>query len=185
MIRLYAFFILLVWLCNIHAVTPQPLIEAQHTLESGHYEQAISYWQTGLRGLRGECGTPPNVWALNICQSNKFCYAAPNEVSLWLEKRHQGTAKILVENLNSSDSINLSWKKSDTTWDWPEKWVPINSCASYRIKIWKRKFTFEKEISLHQIPPELKTITAKAKWMKHNGCQSQAEMLLTEIKSSF
>ena len=185
MIRLYAFFILLVWLCNIHAVTPQPLIEAQHTLESGHYEQAISYWQTGLRGLRGECGTSPNVWTLNICQSYKFCYAAPDEVSLWLEKRPRGTAKVLVENSNTSDSIRLSWRKSDTTLDWQEKLVPIYSGASYRIKIWQRKFRFEKEISLYQIPPELKTITAKAKWMKHNGCQSQAEMLLTEIKSSF
>jgi hypothetical protein len=84
MIRLYAFLILLMWLCNIHVVTAQPLIEAQHALESGHYEQAISYWKTGLRG---KCGMSPNVWALNFCQSHKFCYAAPDEVSLWLEKR--------------------------------------------------------------------------------------------------
>jgi hypothetical protein len=97
----------------------------------------------------------------------------------------RGTTKVLIENLNTSDSIRLSWRKFGTTLDWREKLVPIYSGASYRIKIWRRKFTFEKEISLYQVPPELKTIAAKAKWMKHNGCQSQAEMLLNKVKSSF
>jgi len=183
MIRLYTFLILLAWLCNIHAVTSQPLVEAKYTLESGHYE--LLYLQTGLRGLRGECGTSPNVWALNICQSNKFCYAAPDEVSLWLEKRPKGTVKVLVKNLGTSDLIKFSWKASDaTTLDWPKK-VPISSGATYNIKIWKRKFKIEKKISLYQIPQELKTIAAKTEWMKQNGCQSQAEMLLDEIESSF
>jgi len=134
---------------------------------------------------RGECGTPPNVWTLNICQSNKFCYAAPDKVSLWLEKRPKGTVRVLVKNMDTSDSIELSWKTSDaTTLDWPKK-VPISSGAIYNIKIWKRKFTFEKEISLYQIPAELETITEKAEWMKKNGCKSQAKMLLTEVKPSF
>jgi len=134
---------------------------------------------------RGECGTPPNVWTLNICQSNKFCYAAPDKVSLWLEKRPKGTVRVLVNNLDTSDFIEFSWKTSDATLDWPEKLVPISSGATYNIEIWKRKFRFEKEISLHQIPVELETITEKAEWMKKNGCKSQAEILLTEIKSSF
>jgi hypothetical protein len=185
MIRLCTFFILLAWLCNIHAVTPHPLFEAQHTLESGHYEQTILYLQTGLRGLRGECGTSPNVWALNICQSRKFCYAAPDKVSLWLEKRPKKTVKVLVKNLGTSDWIKFSWKASDAmTLDWPKK-VSISSGTTYNIKIWNRKFKLEKNISLYQIPQGLKTITEQAEWMKKNGCQSQAEMLRTEIKSSF
>ncbi len=162
MIRLYTFCILLAWLCNIHAVTPQLLIEAQHTLESGHYEQTTLYLQTGLRGLRGECGTSPSVWALNICQSRKFCYAAPDKVSLWLENRPKGTVKVLVKNLNTSDFVQFGWKASDAmTLDWPKK-VPISSNATYNIKIWNRKFSSEKKISLYQIPQGLKTITKKA-----------------------
>jgi len=46
MLRIYAFFILSVWLCNV--VTAQPLIEAQHAFQSGHYDQAVSQWQTVL-----------------------------------------------------------------------------------------------------------------------------------------
>ena len=44
--RLYAFFILSVWLC--HVVTAQPLIEARQASQYGHYGQAISHWQTVL-----------------------------------------------------------------------------------------------------------------------------------------
>jgi hypothetical protein len=130
---------------------------------------------------RGDCGTSPNVWALNLCQSRKFCYTTPSEVSLWLEKRPKGTATVLIENSDTSDSIELSWRKSDTTLDWPEKSVPISSGAIYQIKIQKRKFTFEKEISLFQIPPELGTAKAKAEWMNKNGCKSQAEMLQSPV----
>jgi CHAT domain-containing protein len=45
MIRLYTFFILSLWLCH---VTAQPLIEAQQAFRYGHYEQAISHWETVL-----------------------------------------------------------------------------------------------------------------------------------------
>ena len=130
-----------------------------------------------------ETGTPPNVWALDICRSRN-CYAAADEVSLWFEKRPHRTAKVLIENLDNSDSIKLSWKASDATLDWPEK-LPIKSGASYKIKIWNRTFTFEEEISLYQIPSEHKTISAKAEWMRENGCKSQAKMLPTKVKSSF
>jgi len=47
MLRIYPLFILLVWLYS-HAVTAEPLIEAQHAFQSGHYGQAISHWQTVL-----------------------------------------------------------------------------------------------------------------------------------------
>ncbi len=127
---------------------------------------------------RGGCETEtlPNVWTLDICQSHN-CYAAANEVSLWLAKRPNRTVTVLVENLDTLASTKLSWKKSATTLDWPKKMIPIYSGTSYRIKVWNRTFEFEKEISLHQIPAEYKTIDAKAKWMKENGCQAQAKML--------
>ncbi len=127
---------------------------------------------------RGDCEakTPPNVWTLDICQSHS-CYVNPNEVSLWLAERPDRTVKVSVENQDTLDSAKLSWKKSVTTLDWPKKKVPIYSNTSYKVRVWNRIFKFEKEISLHQIPAEHKTIDAQAKWMKENGCQAQTKML--------
>ena len=120
---------------------------------------------------------PPNVWALDICQSRN-CYAAPNQVSLWWEKRPPNrTVQVKVKNLNNSDSVRLSWSKKNTTWDWPEESMPIYSGTSYQIRIWNRSFEFQGKISLYQIPTEHETVAAKAKWMRENGCESQAEML--------
>ncbi|MDM8565658.1 hypothetical protein QUF74_08400 [Candidatus Halobeggiatoa sp. HSG11] len=115
---------------------------------------------------RGGCETktPPNIWTLDICQSCN-CYIAPNKVSLWLAKRPDRSVTVLVENQNTLDSAKLSWKKSATTLNWPQKKVPIYSGASYRIKVWNRTFEFEQEILLHQIPAEYKTIEAKAKML--------------------
>jgi hypothetical protein len=35
---------------------------------------------------KAECGISPNVWALNICESNTFCYTAQEALFLCLSE---------------------------------------------------------------------------------------------------
>ncbi len=134
------------------------------------------------RQRSGECGIPPNVWALNICETYKFCYSAQDKVSLWLKKRPAGAVRVRVENTKTADSIELRWKTSAKTWFWPVERLPIQSDVTYWIEIKTRNPYLSKAIILQQMPV-LKTTADKAVWMENNGCASQAYMIRKGISS--
>ena len=132
---------------------------------------------------RGECGISPNPWALNLCESNTFCYVAPEEVSLWLpeSQRPTGTVQAVIENTLTGATKRVRWGASAPTLAWPVAKMPISDGAVFSIKLKKRRFTkFNKEIVLYKIPADRQTHADRADWMDQKGCTSQAEMLLEE-----
>ena len=133
---------------------------------------------------RGECGESPSPWALNICESNTFCYVDPKQLSLWLPdgKRPSGTVRAVIENSQTGATTELSWRSSATTLEWPVTKMPIYSDIAYfAVKLKKRRVSvFNKEIILYKIPVDRKTKGERADWMDKKGCTSQAEMLLEE-----
>jgi hypothetical protein len=136
------------------------------------------------RRRRGECESSPDVWALNVCETDRFCYPAPEKVRLWLpmHKRSGRTDRLVITNTETFESIILSWRASDATRIWPLEKMPIYSDVPYLIQLKRELVYFSKAIVLYQIPDHLKTTAEKAAWMKQKGCRSQAEMLLMRKK---
>ena len=126
---------------------------------------------------RGGCGTSQDVWALNICETDKFCYTNQSQVSLWLGERPKEAGMVKLENTETGNSVDLRWKASAETLVWPVKKFPIQPNTFYWVEISTRTFRFSKKIVLQQIPADRKTLAEKTKWMEDNGCTSQAKML--------
>ncbi len=163
------------------------------TMASDSLENTLTVYSQGEQPLllakrrdgrqRGECGRSPSLWALNLCESNTFCYVTQEQVSLWLPKdeRLNKSVRAVIENSQSGAKAQLTWKISAPTLAWPEK-VPLSSEeVSFSIKLKKRGHSvFYKEIFLYQIPAYRQTNAERADWMTQMGCTSQAERLLEE-----
>jgi hypothetical protein len=130
---------------------------------------------------RGECGTPPNVWSVNLCEAIPFCYVTEKRVSLWLpaeQRSGRTTDRLVIKDPDSQQEVELRWPASLAVMDWPFKQLPIHSGTSYLIKL-KEDSNYH-EIILQQVPPEITGVADKVAWMKQRGCVQQAEMLLDE-----
>ncbi|MDM8561688.1 hypothetical protein [Candidatus Parabeggiatoa sp. HSG14] len=136
---------------------------------------------------RGECGISPNVWTLNLCESNTFCYVAKEKVSFWLpdEQRSKITVRVIIENTETQVKAELNWEASEPILAWPTKKMPLSSEVDFfSIELKKRRSsTLHKEIILYKIPVALQTNAEKANWMAQKGCVSQAKMLIEEQTS--
>jgi len=136
---------------------------------------------TRRRGLRGNsCDNPPNVWAISMCQTDSFCYANPNEVSLWLPpvKRADGSNFVTVKNLDTKQEITKRWQVSDITIPWPIEEVPLTTGTSYTIRLSNRDGSNSYSLILNAIPPNLLKLAERLEWMKEKGCTRQVEMLI-------
>ena len=131
---------------------------------------------------RSECGVPPSLWTLNLCDTHKFCYPVPEEVNLWQpqHKRARGTKRLLIKNIQTQQKVELTWKASEETIGWPLETMPIDSENGYLIQLKKRRIYFEREIYLYQVPEHLTTSVEKMAWMTQQGCTWQVEMLKKE-----
>lgn len=149
----------------------------------GEPDKRIQERPTGHR--RGiECQAP-NVWTLNISCKNQslenqsFCYAAPEDVSLWQPKKPLGQSSwLVIKNMLTKQKVTLRWQAGQANLAWPIDKMPIESDVEYSIKIAPKNgnpsYHFK---TLRQIPADNKTPAEKAKWMKEKGCTDQAEML--------
>jgi hypothetical protein len=132
-----------------------------------------------------ECKAP-NVWALNIsCENRSFCYAVPEDVSLWQPKNPLGQSSwLVIKNMTTEQKVILRWQAGQASLDWPIDKMPIESDVEYSIKITPKgghsSYHFK---MLHQIPADYKMPAEKAAWMKEKGCTVQAEMLEKEQKT--
>ncbi len=138
---------------------------------------------TRRRGLRGSgCGNPPDVWAISMCETDFFCYADPNEVSLWLPlvKRTEGANFVTIKNLETQQEITKRWQVSDITIPWPIEEVPITTETKYIIRLSNRNGSKSFSVILNMIPTELLELTKRLEWMKEKGCTQQTEIILDE-----
>ncbi|RKZ42525.1 MAG: hypothetical protein DRQ49_01575 [Gammaproteobacteria bacterium] len=127
---------------------------------------------------RGDCGTSPDIWALNICETSKFCYVQPENVSLWLseDKRAEWVDWVFIKDSVSHKEVELRWSASKQTlaWPWQIKRMPIQSGKLYLIKR-KGDMTYN-EVILYQIPANLSKEEQKD-WMREKGCIPQVNIL--------
>ncbi len=137
-------------------------------------------FDTRRRGI--DCGTPPNIWSISVCKKDAFCYATPNEVSLWLPpaKRAEGSNFVTIENLDTNQKITKRWQVSDITIPWPIEEVPLITGANYSIRMSNRNGASVYSVILNAMPPELLEVAQQIEWMKEKGCTKQVEMLLEE-----
>jgi hypothetical protein len=128
---------------------------------------------------RSECGVSPSLWTLNLCETHKFCYLAQKQVKLWepQHKRSRRTKRLLIKNTRTQQRVELTWRASQETIDWPIEQMPIESGTAYLIQLKKRRVYFEREIYLYQVPNYLKTTRQRVDWMTQQGCAWQVEMV--------
>ncbi|MFK5969395.1 MAG: hypothetical protein QM487_04640 [Candidatus Marithrix sp.] len=157
-------------------------IAAEFTKISSSYEliKLTEKFDTRRRGIG--CGIPPNIWAVSICKIDAFCYAAPNEVSLWLPpaKRAEGSNFVTIKNLATKQKITKRWQVSDITIPWPIEEVPLITGANYSIRLSNRNGASVYSVILNAIPSKLLKVVQQIEWMKEKGCTKQVEMLLEE-----
>ena len=125
---------------------------------------------------RGDCEDSPSLWTLNLCETHKFCYLAPETVNLWPPKHPRGTKRLVIKNTQTQQRIELTWRSSKETMEWPIESLPIESGTAYLIQLKKRRIYFEREIYLYQVPNYLTTTLEQVDWMKEQGCAWQVEM---------
>ncbi|MDM8557475.1 hypothetical protein [Candidatus Parabeggiatoa sp. HSG14] len=128
---------------------------------------------------QNNCGTSPNVWTLNICESAPFCYVTPLDMNLWLakDKRTGQTERLTIVNNFTGQKTERRWKAKNPTLHWPIKDMPIQSGTSYLMILKKGRHSFSNGITLYQIPADL-SISEQVREMKQKGCIPQTEMLL-------
>ena len=126
---------------------------------------------------RGDCGTPPDAWAIDFCENGSFCYVAGQPVKLWLPKeKRSGRSTDRVTIKTSEKSVTRAWKKHQPTLLWPVSKLPIKSGTTYKIKLKKGRNYFSRKITLHQIPANLSR-DEQVSQMRQEGCNLQADML--------
>jgi hypothetical protein len=158
---------------NTTAVSSQ---EEQPRLLAGRFD----------RRQRGECGTPPHIWALNLCQTEPFCYADPFSVELWQPKdKRSGYRKdrLVIENTApGGQQVRIRWQASKATRAWPMSKMPIQSGTAYLITLKKSQGHSLKKIKMYQIPADYNTNAQRAAaWMRWRGCTPQVDMLDNNI----
>jgi len=126
---------------------------------------------------RGDCGTPPDAWTLNICEPHPFCYVASKTVKLWLsEKQRSGRMdKLVIKKSGTPKGIEERWSASKKTLDWPIRKMPIESGKAYLIKL--KNSSSSNEISMYEIPETKQTLDEQVEFMKEKGCTPQVEMI--------
>jgi len=131
------------------------------------------------------CGTPPNVWAVDICQDSIYtrpsplCYTYPKEVNLWLvnEKRSgRKVDRVVIKNTRTQQEVFIRWLASEVTLVWPRGKMPIQSGTTYLIRLKKSRGHYHRKIIFFQIPAHL-SIDAQVSEMRKKGCMDQANLL--------
>lgn len=166
------------------------VLSVNTTMASESLENTLTLYYQGEQPLfiakkkdsrqRGECGTSPNTWALNLCESNTFCYLTEEEVSLWLPEAQRLNQRVRVEikNMQNGAKTQLIWPALTPTLAWPIKKRSLSSGEAFSIELKKRRHSlFYKEIFLYPIPAYLQTNAQRAEWMRDNACTLQAERL--------
>ncbi|NJO14352.1 MAG: hypothetical protein HC877_00965 [Thioploca sp.] len=127
---------------------------------------------------RGLENTPPKIWAINIHHYRDFCYLTPEEIVLWLpeDNRSGQLDRLIIKEKQTQREIKLRWLAHETTLAWPNNRLPIQPGHTYLIKLGDA--SEYNEIIVHQIPLKNQTIAGQIQWMKQQGCDWQAEMLL-------
>jgi len=128
---------------------------------------------------RGDCEYLPNVWTLNICEQNIFCYQTPEDVHLWLpthKRSGQIKDRLVIQNQATQQTIIEQWDVSETTLAWPLAKMPLQSGITYRVGLKKGRDYSLVELVLYQIAAHLST-TEQIAAMRQQGCSRQAELL--------
>lgn len=127
-----------------------------------------------------DCGTPPHVWTISLCQTDPFCYVDPNQVELWMpnDKRSGGMVdRIVIKNTDNDQQVKLRWRDSEATLSWPLSEMPIQSGTAYLITLKKSRGHSPNQITMYQVPSYYRTDADRAEWMMQRGCIPQADML--------
>ncbi len=132
---------------------------------------------------REGCNDSPNIWTLNLCQSNTFCYVT-EQIDLWLpENKRSGQMndRVVIQNTVSQNVVIEPWPASKDTLVWPLDKMPIQSGVTYSIGIKKGPDYPLKEIVLHQLPADL-SVEEQIVEMRQKGCTQQADQLSSQNK---
>ena len=128
---------------------------------------------------RGDCEHLPNVWTINICETNVFCYQTPKDVRLWLpthKRSGQMNDRLVIQNQATQRTVIEQWDASEATLTWPLAKMPLQSGITYRVGLKNGRDYPLVELILYQISTRLST-TEQIAAMRQQGCSQQADML--------
>ncbi|HDN26213.1 MAG TPA: hypothetical protein ENG03_03790 [Thioploca sp.] len=130
------------------------------------------------RRRRGDCDLL-SVWTASLCDSNTFCYQAPEQLRLWLPKHKrsgQMNDRLVILNPATQTVVIKPWAASEHTFAWPFSNMPLQSGTHYRVGLKNGRHYSLIELTLHQIPAHL-SVTEQIAAMRQLGCSQQANML--------
>lgn len=134
--------------------------------------------KTGSR-RRGDCGTPPDAWAIDFCEKGSFCYVDGQPVKLWLPKEKRSgrsTDRVTIKNTDTKNKETVTWPREQPTLLWPVDDMPIQSGTTYKIKLKKGRDYFSRKITLYKIDKGLSR-SEQVFEMRQTGCDIQADLL--------
>lgn len=133
-----------------------------------------------FRGVRGPSpmGTKaPDVWAIDVSQSETQCVPGGMVPTLWRSQASRELT-IAVEYLGSKTGALVQFPAGVEVVAWPAQ-VPLQDGGRYSIR--DANDTWRSGLTLRVIPVDQTSTIARAAWMAENGCAAQARTLIANL----
>ncbi len=131
----------------------------------------------GSRGA-GQAGTKaPDVWAIDVSQSETQCVPGGMVPTLWRSQASRELT-IAVEYLTSKTGALVQFPAGVDVVAWPAQ-VPLEDGGRYSIR--DSNDTWRSGLTLRVIPVEQSSTIGRAAWMAENGCAAQARTLMANL----
>ena len=131
----------------------------------------------GSRGA-GQTGTKaPDVWAIDVSQSETQCVPGGMVPTLWRSQASRELT-IAVEFLTSKTGTLVQFPAGVDVVAWPVQ-VPLEDGGRYSIR--DSNDTWRSGLTLRIIPVEQTSTVGRAAWMAENGCAAQARTLMANL----
>lgn len=131
----------------------------------------------GARGA-GQAGTKaPDVWAIDVSQSETQCVPGGMVPTLWRSQASRELT-VAVEYLTSKTGALVQFPAGVDVVAWPAQ-VPLEDGGRYSIR--DSNDTWRSGLTLRVIPVEQTSTIGRAAWMAENGCAAQARTLMANL----
>ena len=127
--------------------------------------------------IEGQGLNPPDVWAVNVYNSESLCVPEGVTPMLWRPDPGRDLSLIVLHlSTGKEDTVGFAANVHDTPW--PKK-VPILDGGEYSLRdagnMWERKLV------LKTVPKDLPTEAHGIAWMADNGCLRQAKARVEKL----